>query len=136
MSSSLLLQQCPACLVRLTWMVWEMKDKWPYSSSFVGCCFQDLFNIARSILVQFPISFPCVLSVSMWCICTVVLTQLLLGRNSVFIYRIDQTFIWLTAYRYQSTPSLGAYWHHFQWMRRCYRGMWTWILTSENYNLV
>ena len=24
---------------------------------FVECCFQDLFNIARSILVQFPSSF-------------------------------------------------------------------------------
>ena len=31
MSSSLLLQQCPACLVRLTWIVFEMGGKWPYS---------------------------------------------------------------------------------------------------------
>ena len=34
-----------------------MGDRWPYSCCFVGCCFQDLFNIARSILVQLPSSF-------------------------------------------------------------------------------
>ena len=51
MSSSLLLQQCPVCLVRLTWIVFMMGGKWPYSWCFVGCCLQDLFNIARSILV-------------------------------------------------------------------------------------
>ena len=31
MSSSLLLQQCPACLVRLTWIVFVMGGRWPYS---------------------------------------------------------------------------------------------------------
>ena len=51
MSSSLLLQQCPACLVRLTWIVFVMGGRWPYSWCFVRCCPQDLFNIARSILV-------------------------------------------------------------------------------------
>ena len=51
MSSSLLLQQCPACLVRLTWVVFVMGGRWPYSWCFVGCCHQDLFNIARNILV-------------------------------------------------------------------------------------
>ena len=51
MSSSLLLQQCPACLVCLTWIVFVMGGRWPYSWCFVGCCRQDLFNIARSILV-------------------------------------------------------------------------------------
>ena len=51
MSSSLLLQQCPACLVCLTWIVFMMGGRWPYHWCFVGCCLQDLFNIARSILV-------------------------------------------------------------------------------------
>ena len=51
MSSSLLLQQCLACLVRLTWIVFMMGGKWPYSWCLVGCCCQDLFNIARNILV-------------------------------------------------------------------------------------
>ena len=48
MSSSILLQQC---LVRLTWIVFVMDGKWLYSCCFVGCCHQDLFSIARNILV-------------------------------------------------------------------------------------
>ena len=51
MSLSLLLQQCPACLVRLTCFVFAMRGKWPYSWCLVGCCCQDLFNIALNILV-------------------------------------------------------------------------------------
>ena len=51
MSSSLLLQQCPACLVCLTWIVFVMGGRWPYSWCLVGCCHQDLYNIARNILV-------------------------------------------------------------------------------------
>ena len=51
MSSSLLLEQCPACLVRLTWIVFVMGGRWPYIWCLVGCCRQDLFSIARSILV-------------------------------------------------------------------------------------
>ena len=51
MSSSLLLQQCPAYLVRLTLIVFVMGGRWPYSWCFVECCCQDLFNIACNILV-------------------------------------------------------------------------------------
>ena len=47
MSSSLLLQQCHACLIRLTWIVFVMGGRWPYSWCLVGCCRQDLFNIVR-----------------------------------------------------------------------------------------
>ena len=57
MSSSLLLQQRPTCLVRLTWIVFVMGGRWPYSWYLVGCCRPDLFNIARSILVLLPSSF-------------------------------------------------------------------------------
>ena len=64
MSLFLLLQQCPVCLVRLTWMVSEIGGWWPYSCCFVGCWFQDLFDITRSILVQFPFSFLSVRFVS------------------------------------------------------------------------
>ena len=55
MSSFLLLQQCPACLVRLTWIVFVMGGRWPYSLCFVGCCLQDLFNIARNILSNYSL---------------------------------------------------------------------------------
>ena len=34
MSSFPLLQQCPACLVRLTWIVFMMGGWWPYKSCF------------------------------------------------------------------------------------------------------
>ena len=50
-SSSLLLQQCPACLVRLAWIVFVMWGRWSYSWFFVGCCRQDLFNIAHSCVI-------------------------------------------------------------------------------------
>ena len=57
MSSSLLLQPCPACLVRVTCIVFVMGGRWPYSWCFVGCCLQDLFNIARNNLELLPSSF-------------------------------------------------------------------------------
>ena len=56
-SSSLLLQQCPACLVRLAWIVFVIGGRWPYSWCLVGCCCQDLFNIALNILVWLPCNF-------------------------------------------------------------------------------
>ena len=39
--SSLLLQHRPACLVRLTWIVFVIGGRWPYSWCLVGCCCQD-----------------------------------------------------------------------------------------------
>ena len=50
MSLSLFLQQCPASLVRLTWIVFVIRGRWPYSWCLVGCCYLYLFKIARSIL--------------------------------------------------------------------------------------
>ena len=57
MSSSLLLQQSPACLVRLTWIVFVVGGRWPYRWCFVGCFRQDLFKIARNILMLLPSIF-------------------------------------------------------------------------------
>ena len=45
MSSFLLLQQCPACLVRLIWIVFVIGGRWPYSWCLVECRRQDLFKI-------------------------------------------------------------------------------------------
>ena len=42
---------CVLRLVRLILRVFVMGGRWPYSCCFVWCCLQDLFNIARSILV-------------------------------------------------------------------------------------
>ena len=44
-STFLLHQLYPTCLVLLIWLVSEIEDKWLFSCCFVGCCFQDLFNI-------------------------------------------------------------------------------------------
>ena len=56
MGSSLLLQQCPACLVCLTRMVCVIWGRWLYSCFLVECCFHDLFRTTRIILVQLPSS--------------------------------------------------------------------------------
>ena len=94
MSSSLLLQQCPTYLVRRTWVVLQIGGRRLYSCCFVECCFQDLFNIARNILVQFPSSFFSICFVSVQVLNHIVkLTELVLGRNCVLFYRIDQTYI-------------------------------------------
>ena len=53
MSSSLLLQQCLECLVRLTWIVFVMGGRWPYSWCLVGCCRQDLFK-HRQLNLKIP----------------------------------------------------------------------------------
>ena len=55
MSSSLLLQQCPACLVRLTCIVFrDGGGKWPYSWCLVGV-------VARTCSIL--LSHSCVISV-------------------------------------------------------------------------
>ena len=54
---SLLLQLCPEYLVHLTWMVLEMGGKLSYCRCFVGCYFQNLFYLARILLVQLTSSF-------------------------------------------------------------------------------
>ena len=53
----LLLQQCSACLVRLTLIAFVMRGRWPYS------CRQDLFNITRSIYINLVMNKP------QWLIC-------------------------------------------------------------------
>ena len=60
MSSSLLLQQCPTCLVRLTWIVFVMGGRWLYSWCLMGCCHLDLFNFSHyyenlSIILHFDV---------------------------------------------------------------------------------
>ena len=52
MSSSLLLQQCPACLVRLTCLVFVIGGRWPYSWCLVGCCRQDLLSLYSLLKVN------------------------------------------------------------------------------------
>ena len=48
MSSSLLFQQCPACLVRITWIVLLMGGRWSYSWCYVECRRQDLKSFFKT----------------------------------------------------------------------------------------
>ena len=84
-SSSLILRQYQQCLVRLFGVVLVMGDRWPYSCSFVGCCFENLFNIALSILAQFPSSFFSLYAVlaSLWCPHIVDLTRTLFEKKKL-----------------------------------------------------
>ena len=50
MSSSLLLQQCPACLVRLTWIVFVIGGRWPYIWCLVGCCRKTCSRLLAAFL--------------------------------------------------------------------------------------
>ena len=73
MSSSLLLQQCPSCLVRLTLIVFVMT---------VGALWGVAARTCLILLATFLCS--CRLASSqalLWCIHTAVSTRLLLGRN-------------------------------------------------------
>ena len=135
--SSLLLQQCPACFVRLMRMVLEMGSRWLYNFCFVGCCFQDLFNIARSILVQLALSFSSIHLVSVHVVHPYSrINTTVAWENCVLFYRICLTSLGPIIYRYLSMPSLFAYWFNFPWMRRCFQGMWICPLVSGNLRLV
>ena len=77
MSSSLLQQKCPACLVHFISVVLEMGRRRLYSCCFEACCYQKLFK-ARSILVQYSSTFH-----------SVDVTRPLLGRNCFFYFFIE-----------------------------------------------
>ena len=86
-------------LISLISMVLVVGGLWPYGCCFVGCCFQDLLNIARIILLPFPFWCFSVHLASMWCIHTVELTRLLLGKNYVLFYRKNFSSLWSIWYR-------------------------------------
>ena len=52
MCSSLLLQQCPACLARLTWIVFVMGGRWPYSWCLGGVAARTPTILLRAILKE------------------------------------------------------------------------------------
>ncbi len=58
MCSSLLLQQCPACVARLTCIVFVIGGRWPYSWCLVGCCRQDLHQLLLTLIILININPP------------------------------------------------------------------------------
>ena len=133
MSSSLLLQQCPACLVRLTWIVFVMGGRWPYSWCFVECCRQDCLILLATFLRSCRLaSSPAVLLASKWCIHTAVSTRLLLGRNCVSFYRSGLISMWpIAVHAFISRVSMS-----FRLMRHCFLVRWICQPVSERFRLV
>ena len=90
MSSSRLLQQCPAYLVRLTWIVGALLGVTARTYSILVSTFLCNCRLASS---------PAVLLVSKWCIHIAVSTRLLPGRSCVSFYRSGLISIRSIAYR-------------------------------------
>ena len=103
MSSSLLLQQCPACLFRLTWIVaW-----WVAGGRIIGALLGVAARTCLILLTTFSCnchlaSSPAVSSASKQCIHAAVSTRQRLGRNCVSFYRLGLVSIWPILYRYLS----------------------------------
>ena len=57
MSLSMLLQQYLACLVHLTWIVFVMGGRWPYSWCFVGCCIRTCSILLAAFLCNCHLAF-------------------------------------------------------------------------------
>ena len=89
MSLSILLQQCPVCLVRRISMVCETGGKWLYNCYSLSAASRICSKQHVAFLYSSHLAFSlCVLLASRWCIHTVVLTQPELGRNSILFYQI------------------------------------------------
>ena len=84
MSSSLLHQQCPACLVRLNWIVFVIEGRWLYSWCLVGCAARTCSRLLAAFLYNCRLaSSPAVLLESMSCTHIAVSMWPLPGRNCV-----------------------------------------------------
>ena len=87
-------------LIRLILMVFEMSGRWPYRCCFVGCCLWDLFNKARSILVQLPSSLFSIRLVSVHVVHPYSsIDTTAAWKNYVLFYRIGLTSIWSKGYQ-------------------------------------
>ena len=91
MCSSLLLQQCPACLVCLTWTLFMMGGKWPYTCCFIGCSFQNLMLL---MTVMHDLSFK--MRICVWIRSDIVflfllrLQYILWQHKKTFMYKFDK----------------------------------------------
>ena len=101
MNSFLFLQQYPASIVHLICMVVVMGGRWLYSCCFVGCCFQDLFNMTRTSLVQSPISFFSIHFVSIH-----VVHPNAARKNWVLLYQISLTITYIYIYILLQMPEI------------------------------
>ena len=109
MRSSPCLQQCSARLLRLTWIVFVMGVMWPFSCCFVECCLQDLFNMARSILVELPSRFLSTHLVRVHVVQPYRSIDTTAEETAFYFFRSGLTSIRPIAYRKLSMPLLVTY---------------------------
>ena len=122
--------------VRLIWMVLEMGGRWSYICCLVWCCFEDLFNIARCILVLFPSSFFAIRLVSVHLVHLYSRSGTNVAwRKFRFILSDRSDFHMIDNLSIAVHLSLVAYWCHFHQMRSCFRSAWTFPRISENHHL-
>ena len=115
MSSFLPLQQCPACLVPLIRMVFEMGGGWAYSCCFLGCCIVDLFNIVHSILLHWPARFSVnkLSLISISCLITYEIRLFASSNRNVFIIFLHFPDVFLLVSDYMSiiTSLCNIFWN-------------------------
>ena len=102
-----------------------MGGRWPYSFWFVGCCFQGLFDIARSFLEQFPPSFFNIRLVSVHVVYPYSRIDTV-GKNAFYSITC-LTFIW------SINQLIAVYTFISCILRRCFRGRLTCPLVSESH---
>ena len=95
---SLFLQQCPVCLICLTWVVCKIGGQWPANIvallwGVMPRIYSKQHNIAFFCNSHLAFS-SCILLESRWCIHTVVLTQPQLGRNQILSNQRKHISIW------------------------------------------
>ena len=56
MSSSLHRQQCPACVVRLTWIVFVMGGRWPYIGALWGVAARTCSRLLATFLCNYRLA--------------------------------------------------------------------------------
>ena len=104
MNISLLHQKCPAYFVPLTWII-------------SGCIVASKICLKQhtAFLCSFHLAFSlCVFLNSWWCIYTIVLVWLQLGKIHVLFYQRDQISIWSLTCKWQSMLYPWVCWYHFQ----------------------
>ena len=86
MSSSLLLQRRPACLVRLTCIVFYMGGRWLYSWYLVGCC---RFRHSCVCMFTYVFTYICICIYTYICVCI----YIVIHRQTVSFYQ--NSSVWL-----------------------------------------
>ena len=132
MSSSLLLQQCSICLVRRILAVLEMGC----SGCFVGYCFQDLFHIARNILVQLPSNFFSMRFVSVYLVHPYSSRYTTARWKKMCLISSKRTNFHITDNLSIADHAFARSSYLFPFMRRCFRSKWICPLVSKNHLLL